>query len=156
MLRGPASFALLSIVLACAEPPLDSHENELVLGTLDAEHRFVPYATDDDGRYLVTVVRGFQGADMVVVVVELPDAYVGDRVDLTCWIETASWSSREREIVLDDVLVPNDRQLYAPYLILDWWTGEPTEAELGCETTGSQRTDVTRLDARLIPAMTTP
>jgi hypothetical protein len=155
MLRGHASLVLLSVALACVEQ-LDSFENQLVLGTLDADHQFVPYSRDSDGRYLVDVVRGLQGADMVVTVVELPAAYAGDRVDLSCWIETDDWSSREHELVLDGVLVPNDRQLYAPYLILGWWSGQPTEALLACETSGSQRMDLTTLDARLVPAMLPP
>jgi hypothetical protein len=122
-----------------------------VLGTVDADQPFVPFERDADDRYVVEVVRGPQGADMVVLIAELPSVHIGDRVDFTCWIETASWSSADNPPVLRDLLVPEDALLYAPFLILDVWTGQPTEAVLGCEVTGSQRADITTLDVRLVP-----
>lgn len=138
--------------MACSAPePFETHEDELVLGTVDEDQQFVPFVDAEDGRYLVEVVRGAQGADMVVLIAELPSVHIGDRVDFTCWIETASWSSADNPPVLRDLLVPEDALLYAPFLILDEWSGQPTDAALGCEVTGSQRADITTLDVRLVP-----
>ena len=153
---------LLAIALATAptcgpEPiatsdPIAPIEGELAYGRLGPHGRFEPYAVDSASeRVLVTVELGFQGAWMIAMVAALPPEYVGQRVDFTCVIETATWSSDRGEL-LEDVLVDADGLLHAPFMILSWWTQEPTDAEVRCEVHGSTRADVTRVDATLVPA----
>jgi hypothetical protein len=148
----PILLASLIAVGACTAPeqPFETHENELVLGTLDAAQQFAPFVRDDDGRYLVEVVLGPQGADMAVIVAELPAAHIGTRVDFSCWIETASWSSHDNPPALHDLLVPANQLLYAPFLVLDEWSGQATDAVLSCEVSGPHRADITTLEARLV------
>ena len=53
---------------------------------------------------------------------------------------------------LHDLLVPADQLLYAPFLILDEWTGQATDAVLSCEVSGPHRADITTLEVRLVPS----
>lgn len=148
---GLASALCCAPTCACVDAPVELFEGELVLGRLDADERFVAYALDEaDGRLLVEVVRGYQGADMIVLVLELAPAHVGERVDFGCRVETQGWSSGT-DALLHDVLVGPDGLAHAPFVILGWWAGEVSEATISCEVHGPTRADVTSLDARLLP-----
>lgn len=147
---------LAAYVAACEAVPIETFEGELVLGTLDASAQFVPYAMAEDGPYLVEVVRGFQGADMVVLAVEVPAEHRGQRVDFACGIEAGHWSSNPEDTRLQDILVADDGLLYAPYVILGWWAGQATDASITCEVSGETRIDLTTIDARLIQAEVPP
>jgi hypothetical protein len=154
------SFMLLACLAACAAAceavPIETFEGELVLGTLDASAQFVAYAMADDGVYVVEVVRGFQGADMVVMAVEVPAEHRGQRVDFACGIEAGHWSSNPDDTRLQDILVANDGLLYAPYVILGWWDGQAIDASVTCEVSGETRIDLTTIDARLVQAEVPP
>jgi hypothetical protein len=148
---------VLAGCVAAGEPlPVETFEGELVLGTLGSSAEFVPYVIADDGAYVVEVVRGFQGADMVVIVVELPDEYGGQRVDFACRVETEHWSSNLEDARLQDILVGTDRLLYAPYVILGWWDGQDEVGSVTCEVSGPTRADLTTIDARLTKAVVAP
>lgn len=155
MNRAWSPLLLVALLSACDEgerapPPM--FEGELVFGRLDATDAFTPYEPDTTtGALEVEVVRGFQGADMVVLTVELAPEYIGTRVDFRCWVETATWSSNS-DMLLRDVLVGDDALLHAPYVILGWWEGVETDASIGCTVHGPTRADLTVLDARLAPA----
>jgi hypothetical protein len=147
---------LAACAAACEAVPIETFEGELVLGTLDASAQFVPYAMAEDGRYMVEVVRGFQGADMVVMAVEVPAQHRNQRVDFACGIEAGHWSSNSEDTRLQDILVGNDGLLYAPYVILGWWDGLATDVSVTCEVSGETRIDLTTIDARLIQAEVPP
>jgi hypothetical protein len=151
----------LSLLLACpaadgpAEPgEVETFEGELSLGRLSSDGTFEPYARDvASGRYFVDVVLGLQGAYMVVVAIELPEAQVGERVDYLCWLETDSWTSLANATELEGVLVGDDALLLAPYLILGWWEEQATDATLGCRVSGPTREDATSVEVRLTPQL---
>lgn len=148
-----AALALLGALGCAAEAAQDPElvEGELLVGRLDADGQFSPSPVDPaDGRVQLEVELGFQGAWMVVLVVAVPPAQIGRRVDFGCQIETEGWASAGG--LLQGVLVHDDGLLHAPFVILNWWDEEPTSAALRCEVRGSARWDLTTLDARLIPA----
>jgi hypothetical protein len=141
---------------ACDAMPAETFEGELVLGTLSASTTFVPYMLVEDDAYEVEVVRGIQGADMVVMVVEVPPEHRGQRVDFACGIATDDWSSNPEDTRLQDILVANDGLLYAPYVILGWWSGQATDVRITCEVSSPIRIDLTTIDARLTQAQAPP
>lgn len=147
---------LAASAVACEAAPIETFEGELMLGTLDANAQFVPYGMADDGAYLVEVVRGIQGADMVVMTIELPAEHRGQRVDFACEIEVGDWSSNPEAARLQDILVGNDGLLYAPYVILGWWDGQAADASVTCQVSGPTRIDLTSIDARLTQAQVSP
>lgn len=147
---------LVGGAVACSPEPVETFEGELVLGTINQSADFVPYAMTDDGAYVVEVVRGIQGADMIVMAIEVPAEHRGQRVDFACGIEAKDWSSNPEDARLRDVLVGNDGLLYAPYVILGWWTGEATDCSVTCEVSGENRIDLTTIDARLTQAQVAP